>query len=69
MVCNVTDTFVREGIGHGAIATHFDAKIVHASNVDLNCDDDALSTIYNRVVAIEGPLANLTTGAIVVALS
>lgn len=39
MVCNVTDTFVREGIGHGAIATHFDAKIVHASNVDLNCDE------------------------------
>jgi len=39
VVCNVTDTFVREGIGHGAIATHFDAKIVHASNVDLNCDE------------------------------
>ena len=56
MVCNITDTFFREGIGHGTTTTHFGAKIVH------------LSTIYKRVVAMEGPLADLTTGAIVVAL-
>jgi hypothetical protein len=68
-VCNVVNTLIHEGIGHGATAAFFGAHIIHVSNVDLSYDDHALSAIPNRIVAIAGPLANLITGAIVIALS
>ena len=68
-VCNVAANFIHEGIGHGAIAVLFGAHIIHISNVDLSYDERALSSTQNRIVAIAGPLANLITGAVVIALS
>ena len=68
-VCNVVDTLIHEGIGHGATAALFGAHIIHVSNVDLSYDERAIGAIPNRIVAIAGPLANLIAGAIVIAIS
>lgn len=69
IVVNVADTIIHEALGHGLAALAFGGHVVHVSSVDLSYDETTLGPIPNRIVAAAGPLANIVTGLLVLAVA